>query len=313
MLDTIRASLRRQLAIIFEDEEPRTATARVFNLALALLIVANVSCVILETVEPIKSHFAEGFGALEGIATAIFAVEYVLRVWASVDFRVSDYRDPIWGRLRYMRSFFALVDLVAVLPAILGFFDAADFRVLRLLRLLRMLKLVRHSTTFGLLFAVLREEARSIVALLFVFLLTVVISGSLMYMLESAAQPDIFSSIPAAMWWAIETLTTVGYGDMVPMTLAGRIVGGVVSIVGIATLALFAGMITVGFLDQLKHDRERHSRVTAAKIKEISATQSHGEFAADTGALPVICPHCGEALSRVATRHNDNNEQISPA
>jgi voltage-gated potassium channel len=91
-----------------------------------------------------------------------------------------------------MRSFFALVDLVAVLPAILGFFDAADFRVLRLLRLLRMLKLVRHSTTFGLLFAVLREESRSIVALLFVLLLTVVISGSLMYMLESAAQPESF-------------------------------------------------------------------------------------------------------------------------
>jgi voltage-gated potassium channel len=180
-----------------------------------------------------------------------------------------------------MRSFFALVDLVAVLPAILGFFDAADFRVLRLLRLLRMLKLVRHSTTFGLLFAVLREESRSIVALLFVLLLTVVISGSLMYMLESAAQPDVFSSIPAAMWWAIETLTTVGYGDMVPVTVAGRIVGGVVSIVGIATLALFAGMITVGFLDQLKHYRERHSRVAAAKINEISATQSHGEFAAN--------------------------------
>jgi voltage-gated potassium channel Kch len=148
-----------------------------------------------------------------------------------------------------MRSFFALVDLVAVLPAILGFFDAADFRVLRLLRLLRMLKLVRHSTTFGLLFAVLREESRSIVALLFVLLLTVVISGSLMYMLESAAQPDVFSSIPAAMWWAIETLATVGYGDMVPMTVAGRIVGGVVSIVGIATLALFR-----------RHDYRRLSR-----------------------------------------------------
>jgi voltage-gated potassium channel Kch len=148
-----------------------------------------------------------------------------------------------------MRSFFALVDLVAVLPAILGFFDAADFRVLRLLRLLRMLKLVRHSTTFGLLFAVLREESRSIVALLFVLLLTVVIFGSLMYMLESAAQPDVFSSIPAAMWWAIETRTTVGYGDMVPVTVAGRIVGGVVSIVGIATLALFR-----------RHDYRRLSR-----------------------------------------------------
>ena len=121
-----------------------------------------------------------------------------------------------------MRSFFALVDLVAVLPAMIGFFGAGDLRVLRLLRLLRMLKLVRHSTTFGLLFAVLREEARSISALLFVLLLTVTISGSLMYMLEGEEQPAVFTSIPAAMWWAIETLTTVGYGDIVPITAVGQ-------------------------------------------------------------------------------------------
>jgi voltage-gated potassium channel len=108
-----------------------------------------------------------------------------------------------------MRSFFTLIDLVSVLPAVLGFFGAADLRVLRLLRLLRMLKLVRHSTTFGLLFAVLREESRSITALLFVLLLTVTISGSLMYMLENDVQPEVFTSIPVAMWWAIETLTTL--------------------------------------------------------------------------------------------------------
>src|SRR5262249_10151040 len=157
---------------------------------------------------------------------------------------VTRYHDhPLWGRLRYMRSFFALVDLVAVLPAVLGFFGAADFRVLRLLRLLRMLKLVRHSTTFGLLFAVLREEARSVPAWLFVLLLTVTLSGSLMYMLEGEEQPAVFTSIPVAMWWAIETLTTVGYGDIVPVTVIGRVIGGMVSIVGIGTLALFSGLI----------------------------------------------------------------------
>ena len=154
-------------------------------------------------------------------ATAIFAAEYVLRAWTCVDFHDARYRDPLWGRLRYLRSFFALVDLFSVLPAVLGFLGAGDLRVLRLLRLLRMLKLIRHSTTFGLLFAVLREEAQSITALLFVLLLTVTISGSLMFMLEGSEQPGVFTSIPAAMWWAIETLTTVGYGDMVPVTAAG--------------------------------------------------------------------------------------------
>jgi voltage-gated potassium channel len=323
-------ALRRQLAIIFEDEEPRSLTTRLFNLALALLIIANVSCVILESVDGIRRHFDFAFDAFERISTAIFAVEYVLRVWASVDFHHGDYRDPIRGRLRYMRSFFALVDLVAVLPAVLGSFGAADFRVLRLLRLLRMLKLIRHSTTFGLLFAVLREEARSVSALLFVLLLTVTISGSLMYMLENEQQPESFTSIPAAMWWAIETLTTVGYGDMVPVTVAGRIVGGMVSIIGIGTLALFSGLITVGFLDQLKIHREQHPRATvgttvAVAEKTITIRQGYREqtvtkleitdiagVRSERGnplnPLPGTCPHCGSAIAYPAVRGDARNE-----
>jgi len=319
-------ALRRQLAIIFEDEEPRSAVTRLFNVALAFLIIANVSCVVLESVEPIRRHFAAPFGLFEQAATAIFAVEYVLRVWAAVDFHVTRYRHSLWGRLRYMRSFFALVDLLAVLPAAIGLLGAADLRVLRLLRLLRMLKLIRHSTTFGLLFAVLREEARSVTALLFVLLLTVTISGSLMYMLESEGQPEVFTSIPAAMWWAIETLTTVGYGDMVPITALGRVVGGVVSIVGIGTLALFSGLITVGFLDQLKMYREQHPRVTVAVTeKTITVSQScrdrvgDGPDSPDMSAVtsepgksvvrvPNVCPHCGAAFSYAATREDGRGE-----
>ena len=312
--------LRRRFAVIFEDEEPRSALTRLVNMALAILIVVNVSCVILESVETIRRQFGPAFDAFEQVATAIFAVEYVLRVWAVVDFPDARYRHPLWGRLRYMRSFFAIVDLISVLPAIIGFFGAADFRVLRLLRLLRMLKLVRHSTTFGLLFAVLREEAKSISALLFVLLLTVTISGSLMYMLEAEEQPGVFSSIPVAMWWAIETLTTVGYGDMVPMTTIGRIIGGVVSIIGIGTLALFSGLITVGFLEQLKAYRAQHPKTTIAITeKTVTTMQGYGELGHDrqqlrersvVATLPqrrgnfsgVICPHCGAVSMPAAMR-----------
>jgi voltage-gated potassium channel len=322
---TSGGDLRRQLATVFEDEEPRGTLTRVFNLALALLIITNVSCVVLESVEPIQRHFAAEFDAFEAAATAIFAAEYVLRVWACVDFHDARYRDPVWGRLRYLRSFFALVDLLSVLPAILGFLGAGDLRVLRLLRLLRMLKLIRHSTTFGLLFAVLREEAQSITALLFVLLLTVTIAGSLMFMLEGAEQPAIFTSIPSAMW-AIETLTTVGYGDMVPVTAAGRVLGGVVSIVGIGTLALFSGLITVGFLDQLKLYRDQHGKMSVAvSEKTISITQSFRERVGDLRdladgpavtsargqtlpAMPGICPHCGSVFAASALRRDVDDE-----
>jgi voltage-gated potassium channel len=320
--------LRRQLAVIFEDEEPRGALTRAINMALALLIVANVSCVVLESVEWIRHPYGAAFDRFEATATAIFAVEYGLRVWAAVDFRGADYHDPVWGRLRYMGSFFAIVDLVSILPGILGVLGAADFRVLRLLRLLRMLKLVRHSTTFGLLFAVLREEGRSVAALLFVLLLTVTISGSLMYMLENDGQPDVFTSIPVAMWWAIETLTTVGYGDIVPTTAAGRVIGGCVSIIGIGTLALFSGLITVGFLDQLKIYRDQHPRVRSV-VAETRVTISRtyrdgGGAASDVAAaalqrgdglhslpgLPNICPHCGSALVHSALGEDGRDEPL---
>ena len=304
--------LRRKLATIFEDEEPRSRLTRLFDAALALLIIVNVSGVILESVESIRRHFAVELDLLEHTATIIFATEYVLRLWACVDLRDQRYRNPLWGRLRYMRSFFALVDLVSVLPAIIGFFGAADLRVLRLLRLLRMLKLVRHSTTFGLLFAVLREERQSVSALLFVLLLTVTIAGSLMFMLESETQPTVFTSIPIAMWWAIETLTTVGYGDIVPMTAAGRIVGGVVSIIGIGTLALFSGLITVGFLDQLRAYREQHGKphvVIAEKsiavVQNFTVTDGNDEPAA----MPGRCPHCGAVFASAAT-HLDDRESL---
>jgi len=279
-------ALRRRLAVIFDDDAPHThqgaQARRVFNAALAALILVNIAAIILESVESINARYPGAFDALERVATAIFTIEYVLRVWTAVDVHHGAFRDPVFGRLRYMRSFFAIIDLVSILPAALGFLGAGDLRVLRLLRLLRMLKLTRHSPVFSLLWSVLREEAPMIGALLFIISLTVTISAALMYMLEGAEQPTIFSSIPAAMWWAIETLTTVGYGDMVPETMVGKLLGGVISVIGIATLALFSGLITVSFIDQLRLRREK------------------AHHHAPREAPPHLCPHCGQPMQGVA-------------
>jgi voltage-gated potassium channel len=281
--------LRKRLVALFDDDAQQNRTTQYFNGALALLIVVNVGAVILESVEPIRAGHPVIFFAIEHIATAIFAVEYGLRVWTAVDLHSGRFRDPFWGRLRYVRSFFAIIDLVSIMPAVLGLLGAGDLRVLRLLRFLRMLKLTRHSRIFALIWAVLRQEARAIGALVFILCLTVTISGALMYMIEGDEQPAIFSSIPAAMWWAIETLTTVGYGDMVPATALGRILGGLVAIIGIGTLALFSGLITVGFLDQLRSRREQ------------AGSARHGETPPYRHAT---CPHCGSALGA--------HEQASP-
>jgi voltage-gated potassium channel len=264
---------------LFDDDAPRTTAVRIFNIALATLIIVNVAAVVFESVASMNQHYRVAFTTIEAIATAVFAVEYVLRVWAAVDYQNTKFHDPLWGRLRYMRGFFPLIDLVAVLPALLGVLGAVDLRVLRLLRLLRMIKLTRHSSVFSLLWDVLREEARSIAALIFVICLTLTISGALMYMIEGPVQPDVFSSIPASMWWAVETITTVGYGDIVPVTTAGRILGGVISIIGIGTLALFSGLITAGYMNQLR-------------LRRAARHQDDG----------LMCPHCGGALKRPHTR-----------
>jgi len=178
--------------------------------SLAALIIANLIAVVLETVEPIRSRYSTAFSIAEHAATAVFSVEYVLRLCTVVNLRGCQFAHPVWGRLRYMRSFFALVDLVSVLPALLGLLDAADLRVLRLFRLLRMLKLTRHSRVVNLIGAVFLEEAPTIGALIFMLTLTLTVSGALAYMIEGEEQPAVFSSIPAATWWATETLTTVG-------------------------------------------------------------------------------------------------------
>jgi voltage-gated potassium channel len=274
MLDSGEQSLRVRLSGLFDDDAPRTLAVRIFNIALATLIIVNVIAVILESVSWMSQRYSVTFLTIERVATAIFAIEYFLRVWTAVDYRSGRFRDPLWGRLEYMRGFFPLIDLVAVLPAVLGFFGGADLRVLRLLRLLRMIKLTRHSTVFGLLWDVLREEAHAIAALVFVLFLTLTVSAALMYMIEGDVQPTVFSSIPASMWWAIETVTTVGYGDMVPVTAAGRILGGIISVIGIGTLALFSGLITAGYLNQLRLRR----------------TPKH------LGDDESICPHCGGLL-----------------
>lgn len=267
-------ALRHRLNAFFDDDLPQSPLVRMFNGSLAALIIVNVATVIAESVEPVELRYAGLFQAIEVLSTSVFAVEYVLRAWTAVDRVNGAFRHPFWGRIKYLRGFFALIDLIAILPALLGFFGAMDLRALRLLRLLRMLKLTRHSTIFSLIWAVLREEAEAIGAVAFVLCLILCLSGSLMYMVEHDAQPGVFSSIPAAMWWAVETVTTVGYGDMVPVTVGGRVLGTVISVIGILTFATFSGVITVGLMEQLKKRRQQYRRLVERRVSAGELTKT---------------------------------------
>jgi voltage-gated potassium channel len=306
-------ALRHRVNATLDHDMATSPARRWVGGFIAVLIVVNVGSVILESVEPIRARYEGELWWIEQIATGVFTIEYLLRLWSAVDRVSGRFRHPLWGRIAYALQIFSLIDLVAILPGVLGLFGAGDLRVLRLMRLLRMLKLGRHSTTFGLLWAVFREEASAIGAILFILLLTLIMSGSLMFMIENEAQPLVFSSIPAAMWWAIETLTTVGYGDMVPVTPLGKIVGGLVSVTGIGTLALFSGVITVSFMGQLRLRRDRLRQLVDAGLatgpmspadkreieqigRKLGVPLEDTEEIIEAEAHAAICPHCGHRL-----------------
>jgi voltage-gated potassium channel len=258
MGQSLSVAIRHRLSAFFDDDAPQTPGTKTFNFLLSLLIVVNVGAVILESVNSLETRYADVFQAIEVVATSIFVVEYVLRAWTAVDRVSGEFRQPLWGRIKYLCTFFALIDLVSILPALIGLLVASDLRVLRLLRLLRTIKLTRHSKIFSLIWIVLRKEIHAIGAIILVLCLILALSGSVMYVVEGKAQPNVFTSIPAAMWWAVETVTTVGYGDMVPVTVVGRALGSIISVVGVITFATFSGLITVGLMEELKAARTPH-------------------------------------------------------
>lgn len=248
------SQLRKVVHQKLDPDQKSDWMSRYVDLFLIVLIAVNVVAVILETVASIEARYRDAFWVIEVISVAVFSVEYIARVWASVE--DPQYRDLKYPRLSYMLSPMALIDLLAIAPFYLGFFLHMDLRFLRVLRLLRILKLTRYSSAMSMLLEVFREEANSFFAGFFILIVLLVLAASGAYLAEHQVQPDKFGSIPAAMWWAMATLTTVGYGDVTPVTPAGQIFGSLVAVVGIGMAALPAGILASGMADRLRRTRE---------------------------------------------------------
>ena len=221
---------------------------------LAALIVLNVVGLVLGTVESIFEKAPQAFLLFELVSVIVFTVEYVARVWSCPS--DPQYSGSIRGRLRYMVSPLAVADAAAVAPFYILTFaglGGSDLRALRILRLVaRTAKMSRYSAGLRILAVAVggrRQELLTTVGVLVVLLL---LTSSLIYFAETDAQPDKFSSIPAAMWWGIITLTTVGYGDVAPVTNAGRLLAGAIAVLGVALFALPAGILASSFLEQVE-------------------------------------------------------------
>ena len=245
-------SLRTRIYKIVESTHPDDLHGQWFDYFIVALIITNVIAVILETVEGLYVAYTEFFTGFELFSVAVFTVEYLVRLWVVVDSSNENYRHPFNGRLRYAVTPMALIDIAAILPFYLSLLIPVDLRFMRVFRLLRLLKLTRYSTALQTLGAVLYDQRRTLGASIFVMLILLVFSSSIIYLVEKDAQPEAFSSIPKAMWWGLATLTTVGYGDVTPATGIGKVFGATIMVLGIGMAALPAGILATGFATEMQ-------------------------------------------------------------
>lgn len=308
--------LRRRVNHMLGGEGHQDPWVKAVDAALVTLITLNVVAVVLESVESLSIAHGPVFHAFDRFSVVVFSAEYLLRLWTCVELDDSRYRHPLWGRLRYMTSPMAVIDLMAVLPFYLGMFVEIDLRAMRVLRLLRLFKLTRYSSAMSVLVAVLRKEARAVWAMLFILSVIMIFSASLIYLFEHHAQPHRFADIPSAMWWSIVTLTTLGYGDVTPITPMGRLFAGLIAVIGVGMVALPAGILASGFTEELRVRREefrekvddalasgnltraRRNRLREMRLK-LGLDEEEAalilERAVREKAL-AHCPHCGHDL-----------------
>lgn len=249
-------SLKLRLFNIINKAESGDRLSKALDLFIIWLILLNVLAVLVETVDSVGGPYQNFFRYFEYFSIAIFTVEYLLRLWTCT--YDEQYMHPTWGRLRYIFSWSSLIDLLAIIPfylPVLLSFDSRGVRALRLFRLLRLLKLGRYSKAVKSLGNVLKDRKEELVITFSGVMVLLVISSTFMYYIENEAQPGQFSSIPATMWWGVATLTTVGYGDITPVTDWGKFLGAVIAILGIGAFAVPAGILATGF-ESVVHKRK---------------------------------------------------------
>jgi len=231
--------------------------SRLIDWFLIFLIGLNVIDVILESVGSFYAEYHVQLVLFEYFSIAVFSVEYFLRIWSCVDVSDNDSRSHWQQRLSYFVTPMALIDLLAILPFYLSLFVNVDLRFLRVVRILRIFKLTRYSTAMQLIMNVFKEEQGSFVAAFSILFTLLIIAASGIYLIEHDIQPDKFGSIPEAMWWAMATLTTVGYGDVTPITPGGKFFGGLITIISMGMVALPTGILASGFNVQMRRRQQK--------------------------------------------------------
>ena len=286
--------------IVFEVIQPFAATSasrriasRIFDDVIMLLIVFSIVSVFLCTFK-IPDWLFRILIRIEFVSIIIFTVEYALRIWTAN--LLYPELNPIQARIRYITSPMAIIDLISILPflvPVLHTYNLIGVRVFRLVRLLRVFKLNRYSDALAAIGDVLRSKSQQMVASVFFVFIILILASLLIYYAEHDAQPDQFENAFSGLWWAVATLTTVGYGDIYPITPLGRVLGAIIAILGIGMVAVPTSILSAGFMETL----EKHSSPQKDAESAASDPCPHkNEGADDSFEPPQYCPHCGKKL-----------------
>ena len=240
---------------------------KAFDNFMIALISLNVIAFAFETVYSISIPYKSYFNNFETFSVTIFTAEYCLRLWTCTLER--KYRHPLWGRVRFIFKPLSAIDLLSILPYYLFVFfpNLVFVREIHLLRLARLLKIGRYSESMRTLGKVVSAKRHDLLSATFTVFTLLMFSASLIYFVEHASQPELFPNIPASMWWSVVTLTSVGYGDVYPITPIGKLLGGVISVLGLGLVALPTGILASGFAEEVQRKRSNPT-----------------------------CPHCGKHL-----------------
>lgn len=260
---------KKRILEIIDVSKVGDVQSKVFDISIIILIILNTLAIILESYESISLRYEDELRYFEMFSVIVFSIEYILRLWTA-NLKYGGSYSNVKSRIKHSLEFMSIIDILAILPFYLPMILPFDFRFIRIVRVTRILRIVkvnRYSKALKLISKVINNRKEELLATVFVMGFVIMMSATLMYYFENEVQPDAFPNIVASFWWAIATLTTVGYGDVYPVTLMGKILASVIAITGIGLVALPTGIISSGFVNELS---------TKNKSKK--------------------CPHCGEEI-----------------
>ncbi len=255
---------------LIREDDQNDREAKLFDIIIIILIFQSVIAVVLTTFPEVPAYVHKFNRIMEYITVTVFTIEYIARVYVAHLYHPDQNKWKV--TIRYVFSFMALIDLISILPFYLPMVFKVDLRALRMLRLFRLLrifKLNRYFSGFLVVINVLKKKKEELIASLFVVVVLMIVASILMYFFEHEAQPTVFENAFSGLWWAVETVTTLGYGDIYPVTFMGRLLATFIAFLGIALVAVPTGIISAGMSDKLQHHKEKQKN---------------------------YCPNCGEKL-----------------